>query len=129
MSKKKISQQKRDKLDRDKRLLMGTGIIFFMSLIGILWVSNIQTAFDKKGLQKNQEQEKTAEFKEELSDTIDNIKQEVKSFKTVASSTITTETANPEKTFNNSSQIDKQKRKKLNSFIKSLQQELEKDFK
>lgn len=125
MSKKKLSPQKRDKLDRDKRLLMGAGIVFFMSLIGFLWVFNIQTVFEKRDLQKDQEQEKIAEFREEFSDTIDNIRQEVKSFKTVASSTV----SDSEKISNNSSQSDQQERRRLDSIVESLRQDLEKEFK
>lgn len=104
---------------------MGAGIVFFMSLIGFLWVFNIQTVFEKRDLQKDQEQEKIAEFREEFSDTIDNIRQEVKSFKTVASSTV----SDSEKISNNSSQSDQQERRRLDSIVESLRQDLEKEFK
>src|SRR6056297_3873160 len=121
--KKKTSPKEQDKMERDKKLLMGAGIVFFMSLIVILWVFNIQRTFQNTGLTNSRNQEGISEFTQDFSSTMDDIKKEVKSFKTVA-----TDSGSDSGQGNSGSDQSEREQDISSSTIRALKKNLEKKF-
>lgn len=121
-SKKRTSQEEQDKLERDKRLLMGAGVVFFMTLIGVLWMFNVQQILQGSELVDQKDQKGLNEFTRDLSSTMDDIKKEVKGFKTVATDPESNHAVSP------ASDQQQQKQEVSSSTIRALKRNLEKKF-
>jgi len=71
------------KVGQDKKLMMWTGVIFFMALILFVWVLNIKNVFETKPSKNidNSVVEEWNDFTEEFSKTWDKVRQDLDKFR------------------------------------------------
>ncbi|MEA3398117.1 MAG: hypothetical protein U9R06_00020 [Patescibacteria group bacterium] len=90
--KKNVKQIDYNKLEKDKRLILISGVTFFMVLILFFWVYNIKNMFKDQVL-NNAEETKITDWElltNEIGDSIKNIKDDIVEIKTFADTASTT---------------------------------------
>lgn len=121
-----FSPQDQDRVDRDKKLLITAGSIFFVTLIAVLWLFNFQTTLqDSKPTSEEGDQAELLGGGEELSDLLTEAQEQVKGFKATSSEVLQEEeTESKEATEKESPESPEAV---SDSFIRSLRESLEKE--
>jgi len=85
------------RLERSKRIIMWSGVTFFMILIGSIWIYILTNSINE-GANANNNSETTAELKESLSKTLSEFKDSMESFKELKKNIADSSTTTLEKT-------------------------------